>query len=94
MRKAVVILVGLLAMSFVGCVHNKTKGHSGHHAKMWKMMDANGDDTVTRKEFDAAHNKMFAKMDVNGDGKITKEEKMSCHSSKKSGKKGSCSSCK
>ncbi len=61
---------------------HKKHGHKGHHKKMWKKMDADGDGTVTKKEFDKMHSEMFKKMDANGDGKITKEEKMAHHKSK------------
>jgi len=94
MKKTIIILVGVLAMSLVGCTHNKShehKGHKGHHKKMWKMMDADGDGAVTRKEFDTAHTGMFAKMDANGDGKITMEEKKAHRKMMKSeGKKACC----
>lgn len=42
--------------------------------KMIKQMDANGDGTVTRAEFEANARAMFARMDRNRDGVLSGEE--------------------
>lgn len=39
-----------------------------------KHADANGDGTISRKEFTDAGDKMFARLDENGDGKLAMDE--------------------
>jgi len=50
------------------------RGHRGDHAspeafaERMSRLDANGDGTITRAEFQASHSAMFDRMDVNDDG--------------------------
>lgn len=85
------VLISLCAFALGACSHHgKMKDHhhkKSHHHKMWKKMDADGNNEVTRAEFDKAHGEMFEKMDANNDGKVTKEEKMAFMKSKMEGKK-------
>ena len=54
------------------------KMHGQMGGMMCKGMDANGDGTVDRSEFDAAHGEHFKTMDANGDGKIDSDEMKAC----------------
>lgn len=47
---------------------------AGMAKMMVVMMDANGDGTVARDEFQAVHARLFAAMDANGDGKLSADE--------------------
>ncbi|EJW10791.1 hypothetical protein A33M_4024 [Rhodovulum sp. PH10] len=47
---------------------------AGMAKMMVVMMDANGDGTVARDEFQAVHARMFKAMDANGDGKLSADE--------------------
>jgi len=42
--------------------------------KVFKEMDTNGDDVISRAEYDALHAKRFKEMDADKNGKITREE--------------------
>ena len=67
--------------------------HGGHgkHRKM-KMMDADGDGSISKDEFMAHAEKKFEKKDKNGDGVLSGDEmKKGCKCCKK--KKG-CKKCK
>lgn len=87
-------LIAVLAFgSLVACAHKHGHGDHHHHGDKgghWKMMDTNGDDVVTKEEFEKASQEKFKKLDANGDGKITKEEKMAAHGDKGEGKKKAC----
>ena len=45
----------------------------------FKEMDGNGDNTISKAEFDAFHSKHFQDVDANSDGKITREEMREGH---------------
>jgi len=55
----------------------------------FKEMDSNGDDAITKAEFDAFHTKHFQDIDSNGDGKLTREEMRDGHKEKREKAKGS-----
>jgi len=55
----------------------------------FKEMDSNGDDAITKAEFDAFHTKHFQDIDSNGDGKLTREEMRKGHKEKRVKAKGS-----
>ena len=58
------------------------EGMRGHREDMMlKKMDANGDGTLSRAEFDAFHLKHFDELDANKDGKITLDEMKTGHKS-------------
>ena len=42
---------------------------------MMRMADADGDQIITRAEFDAAHDARFAKADADGNGVVSAEER-------------------
>ncbi len=50
---------------------------------MFKGMDANADNEVSKSEFEEFHAKRFKKLDSNADGKLTKKEMQSLHSEMK-----------
>jgi uncharacterized low-complexity protein len=53
-----------------------------------KMMDANGDGSVTKEEFMQGHDAMFGKLDANGDGVIDADEQSAGMKMMKEGKCG------
>ena len=57
--------------------------HWGHKKKYWKMMDANADEKISKKEWTTSSDKKFADMDLNSDGFITFEEKKQWKKNKK-----------
>lgn len=52
----------------------------------FKMMDTNGDGSISRAEHAAGAQTMFGKMDANADGIVTADEMSAGHSEKKSSK--------
>jgi len=50
---------------------------------MFKGMDANADNEVSKSEFEDFHAKRFNKLDSNADGKLTKKEMRALHSQMK-----------
>ena len=84
----------LLTVSFfsVGCSHYGKRHKKDWHAKSFKMMDKDGDGSVTKKEFDGRHQEMWTGMDANKDGKVTEEEIKAHHKSMKAKHKGECKS--
>jgi hypothetical protein len=52
-------------------------GRRGDPARMFGMLDTNGDGFLDAAELDAMSARRFARMDANGDGKITAEERES-----------------
>jgi hypothetical protein len=56
-------------------------GARGHMADiMFKRMDTNADNEISKSEFEAFHAKRFKDLDSNADGKLTKEEMQALHS--------------
>ncbi|MEQ1814322.1 MAG: EF-hand domain-containing protein [Candidatus Nitrotoga sp.] len=52
----------------------------GHMAdSMFKRMDANADNEISKSEFEAFHATRFKELDSNADGKLTKEEVEALH---------------
>ncbi len=55
-------------------------GARGHMADiMFKRMDANADNEISKSEFEAFHATRFKELDSNADGKLTKEEMDALH---------------
>lgn len=55
-------------------------GARGHMADiMFKRMDANADNEISKSEFEAFHAARFKELDSNADGKLTKEEMEELH---------------
>lgn len=81
MKKIMMVLLMSSGLLLANCAHAGKKS-----CRQWNKMDADGDNVVTRAEFDKAHDEKFKMMDANGDGKITKEEKMNFKKNKKKGK--------
>lgn len=51
--------------------------------KHFKEMDANGDGTISKAEFDDFHTKHFQEIDADKDGKLTREEMREGHKEKR-----------
>jgi Ca2+-binding EF-hand superfamily protein len=49
-------------------------GRGGMMRAMFAIMDADGDGTLSRQEFEEAHGRIFKHMDADGDGQLTFEE--------------------
>jgi uncharacterized low-complexity protein len=64
------------------------KMHEGMHEGMcgMKMMDTDGNGSVSKEEFMQHHEKMFTKKDKNADGQLTKDEMKMMHEGKCGGK--------
>lgn len=59
--------------------------HGPMAEQMFKEVDTNGDDAISKAEFNAYHNKQFKKMDANGDGKISHAEMEAGHQKRSDG---------
>jgi len=64
------------------------EGKCGEGKCGMKMMDADGDGSITKKEFMQGHDTMFGKMDSNGDGVIDADEQSAGMKMMKEGKCG------
>ena len=76
-----ILAILLLTVSFftVGCSHYGKKCTKDRHAKHFKMMDTDGDGSISKKEFDGKHKEMWTGMDANKDGKVTEDEMKAHH---------------
>ena len=63
------------------------RGRGGAMA-MLRQADTNGDQRITRAEFEAAHAKRFAAMDANGDGQVTAAERKAARDKMRSQRRG------
>lgn len=80
--RLIILLAGTAMIAAGSTAHAQHRGghggmdgpgshHRGGHAMMMlRAADANGDNSITRAEFDALHEEMFAWMDRNGDGAL------------------------
>lgn len=59
------------------------KGHGGGEMAMLKRADTNGDNAITKAEFEAVSMKMFTMSDTNKDGKVTAAERKAAHDAMK-----------
>lgn len=64
------------------------KGDDGKKKGHFMKMDANGDGTVTKREFRNYHNDKFKKLDADGDGKLSADEFAAHGKHKREGKCG------
>lgn len=62
-------------------------GARGEGPAMLRMADSDGDEVVTRAEFDAALTAHFAKVDTDGDGTLSQAERDAAHDAMRSGRK-------
>jgi len=75
----------VLALITISCSHGRyhknhhSKGHGGSHSAMWKMLDADGNGSLTKEEFDKGHAEFFKKADTDANGEISKEEMHAAH---------------
>jgi len=60
-------------------MHYQRMSGDQNHDRYFKEMDANGDGTISKAEFDSAHSKHFQDMDTNGDSNLTREEMRAGH---------------
>ena len=77
------LVLGTLAFAFAaspvlaeggGGKHAKGGHHGTMMEKMFEKMDADGDGSITKAEFDTFHDQRFDEIDADKDGKVTKEE--------------------
>lgn len=74
---AVLIAQPVWAEEGAGAGQGRFAGRGGGHhgGEMLRMMDKNGDGSVSREEFSAGASERFAKMDKNGDGVLNKDDR-------------------
>ncbi|HCR85686.1 MAG TPA: hypothetical protein DIV86_03310 [Alphaproteobacteria bacterium] len=81
MKKLLTLTAILLTANFAmateeGRQHDGKGPHHGgrHGGMMFKKIDTNNDNIISKEEHNAFSDKMFQKMDSNNDGQVTKEE--------------------
>ncbi len=82
---------GKMTPQEVKCGNGKTmqnEGKCGEGKCGMKMLDANGDGSISKEEFMQGHDTMFGKMDTNGDGVIDADEQSARMKMMKEGKCG------
>lgn len=73
MKKIVVCLTVLLALSSVGLAQKQFRKRGPHFGRKMAVMDKNGDGKITRDEW-TRKPKAFDRLDLNHDGILTPDE--------------------
>ena len=72
-KQFILVLTIVLVASALGISHVYAGPHDSGKDKM-KMMDTDGDGTISKEEFMSHKEQRFMKKDANGDGVLTEDE--------------------
>lgn len=89
MKKILTVLTGLTFLSVTSVFAHDHDGHgrnamAGDH---FKKMDSNGDNKVSKEEWQKFHDGFFTELDKDADGSVTLEEMKSARMEKREEKK-------
>ncbi|TGK49250.1 EF-hand domain-containing protein [Leptospira kanakyensis] len=89
MKKIITILTGVTFLSFVSLVAHDHEGHgkNGMPGDHFKKMDTNGDNKISKEEWQKFHEGFFTELDKDADGSVTLEEMKSARKEKRDEKK-------